>query len=94
MQESFVIKLLNLSVQGSIVIGVILLARFIMDRMKVPKRFAYLLWSIAFIRLICPVTFESVVSIMPEEVQPITTIVESIGSTQAEDSQSNNTKSD
>lgn len=84
MKETFLMKLLNLSVQGSIAIGVILFVRLIMMRMQVPKRYAYLLWSIAFLRLICPFTFESVISIMPDQVAPVTTIVESMQSSTAD----------
>lgn len=82
MQEALIIKLLNLSVQGSIVIGVILLVRLLMNHLKVPKKFAYLLWSIAFIRLICPITFESIVSIMPDESMSVSSIVESVAKTE------------
>lgn len=74
MQDIF-INLLNMSYQGGIVICFIVLARYILHLIKAPKRCAYYLWFIAFIRLICPFSFESVISILPQETEPIKTTI-------------------
>jgi beta-lactamase regulating signal transducer with metallopeptidase domain len=34
---------------------------------KAPKIFSYVLWVVVFAKLICPVTFESVISLIPEQ---------------------------
>lgn len=74
MQDSF-IKLFNMSYQGGIVICFIILARYILHLIKAPKRYAYYLWLIAFIRLSCPFSFESVLSILPQETEPVRTTI-------------------
>lgn len=71
MEQSIFIKLMNMSYQGGIVICFILLARYILHLIKAPKRYAYYLWLIAFIRLICPFSFESELSILPRETEPV-----------------------
>lgn len=53
--------ILNMSVNGGIVILVVLLARFILR--KAPKRYSYLLWIVVGFRLICPISFKSIISI-------------------------------
>lgn len=71
MEPDIFIKILNMSYQGGIVICFIVLARYILHMIKTPKKYAYYLWMIAFVRLICPFTFESVLSILPQETEPI-----------------------
>lgn len=71
MTQDIFIKLLNMSYQGGIVICFILLARYILHMIKAPKKYAYYLWLIAFVRLICPFSFESVLSILPRETEPV-----------------------
>lgn len=71
MTQDIFIKLLNMSYQGGIVICFILLARYILHIIKAPKKYAYYLWLIAFVRLLCPFSFESVLSILPRETEPI-----------------------
>ncbi|MBO5426692.1 MAG: hypothetical protein J6A25_14380 [Lachnospiraceae bacterium] len=63
--ETIFTKLLYMSVQASITIGVILVARLIFKLIKAPKRYSYILWLIPFIRLICPLVLESDFSLMP-----------------------------
>lgn len=75
MEHDIFIKLLNMSYQGGIVICFILLARYILHLTKAPKKYAYYLWLIAFVRLICPFSFESVLSILPQETEPIKTTI-------------------
>ncbi|MBO4637742.1 MAG: hypothetical protein J5685_11420 [Clostridiales bacterium] len=52
---------LSMSLTGSIVIGVVLLARLFMRRL--PKKYTYLLWLIVAFRLLCPISLQSSFSI-------------------------------
>lgn len=63
------IELLNMSYVSSIVILFILIARLLLK--KAPKIFSYLLWGIPLIRLVCPISFESLLSIIPTNTKPI-----------------------
>lgn len=63
--ETIFIKLLYMSVQASLAVGIILVARLIFKLIKAPKRYAYILWLIPFIRLICPFALESDFSLIP-----------------------------
>ena len=53
--EGVFIKLLNLSIQASILIVVVLLLRFILN--KSPKWMKCLLWALVAIRLVCPFSY-------------------------------------
>lgn len=55
------ISILNMSITAGYVITALLLVRFLLKGM--PKKYSYLLWSVAGFRLICPVSFKSIVSI-------------------------------
>lgn len=70
MEELF-ISIFNLSYQAGIVICVLIFARWILALVKAPKKYAYYLWGIAFIRMICPVQLESMLSLMPQEIKPL-----------------------
>lgn len=59
--------LLVLQLQVSIMVMVILVLRIVLK--KAPRIYSYLLWLIVFIRLLCPVTLESPVSIIPAREQ-------------------------
>jgi len=63
--EMIFVKLFNMGIQASIAIGVVLIVRELFKLMKVPKKYAYILWVIPFIRLVCPIDIESPFSIMP-----------------------------
>lgn len=56
-------KVLNMSLTASFVIGVVLLARLLLSRS--PKIFSYALWSVVLLRLLCPVSFPSAISLIP-----------------------------
>lgn len=58
---------LNMSMTGSIVILLVMLARLILKRS--PKIFSYALWSVVLFRLLCPVAFTAPVSVL-EAFQP------------------------
>ncbi|SCW71069.1 Signal transducer regulating beta-lactamase production, contains metallopeptidase domain [Ruminococcaceae bacterium YRB3002] len=67
-------SILNMSLTGSIVILVVIAARFAMRKM--PKKYMYLLWGIVGIRLLCPIALESRFSIF--NIRPIRNSVESV----------------
>ena len=68
MAELFLI-ILNMSFTGAFVITAICLARLPLK--KAPKAISYCLWSVAGFRLISPLSFESIFSLMPIKPQPI-----------------------
>ena len=55
MTEIF-IKVIEMSVTASIVIGVVMVLRLFLR--KAPKVFSYVLWAAALFRLLCPISFE------------------------------------
>lgn len=63
--EDFMIALWNMSIQASLAVLVVLVVREIFRWLRIPKKYAYVLWMIPFIRLICPWSLESVFSILP-----------------------------
>lgn len=54
-------SILNMSITASIVILVVVFARFLLKGL--PKKYSYALWSIVAFRLCCPFSFKSVISI-------------------------------
>lgn len=64
MVDTIFLKILDMSSAASLAIAVILLARLCLRR--VPKVISYALWAVVLFRLLCPVTVESAVSILPE----------------------------
>lgn len=69
MLEGLFLQLLNMSFTGAVVIVFVLLARVVLQ--KAPKIFSYALWSVVLFRLICPVSFESALSLLPTKPSPI-----------------------
>lgn len=65
------IRLLNMSCQAGVAAGFVLIARQILAWLHAPKRYAYYLWLVPFIRMICPFSFESPISLIPEDAAPI-----------------------
>lgn len=59
--EQGFITFLNMSITGSYIIAAIILIRLLLK--KAPKIFSYCLWAVAGLRLICPFSFSSVLSI-------------------------------
>ena len=55
-------QILNMSMTGSVVILLVILARLILKRS--PKIFSYALWSVVLFRLLCPVAFTAPVSVL------------------------------
>ena len=63
MEELF-LKVLKMSITSSYVILFVILVRFLLKRF--PKIFSYMLWLVVLFRLICPVSFESNISLIPK----------------------------
>jgi len=76
--DSLFITILNLSLTGAYVIAAILLARSLLK--KSSKTMSYYLWAVVGIRLMFPLSFGSIWSLVPFRPQPITadTIVPAI----------------
>lgn len=64
---NFMITLWNMSIQAGLVVLAVLLVRQIFRLLKIPKKYAYALWTIPFLRFICPWSLESVFSVLPEQ---------------------------
>ena len=62
-------KILNMSLTGSIVIAVVLLARLLLKR--APKIYAYALWAVVLFRLLCPLSTTAGLSVLKP--LPVTT---------------------
>jgi len=63
--NDFLITLVNMSISASILVGIVLILRLVLK--DAPKWIFVLLWGIVAFRLVCPVTFESRASLMPEK---------------------------
>lgn len=72
--NDFLTDILHMSLTGSIVIIIVLIARMLMK--KLPKKYMYLLWGIVGFRLLCPIAFESSISIF--NIRPIRNSVENV----------------
>lgn len=69
MLEKLFLQILNMSFTASFVVAFVLIARLLLK--KAPKIFSYILWSVVLFRLICPFSFESVLSLLPTKATPI-----------------------
>jgi beta-lactamase regulating signal transducer with metallopeptidase domain len=69
MLEDLLLQVINMSFIGGIVILFILIARIILN--KTPKIFSYSLWAVALLRLIVPFSFESILSLIPINPEPV-----------------------
>ncbi|WMJ77486.1 MULTISPECIES: M56 family metallopeptidase [unclassified Sedimentibacter] len=69
MLEKLFLQVINMSYIGSIVIMFILFARILLK--KAPKKYSYILWTVALFRLIVPISFDSILSLIPVNPTPI-----------------------
>ena len=69
MLNNIFIGVLNMSYMASIVIVAVLIIRMFLK--KAPKKFSYILWCIPLLRLILPFSFESILSLIPVNPEPI-----------------------
>lgn len=65
--EVFFIQLANMSIQAAIVVCIILVARFFLERLHIPRKYIQLLWIIPFFRMVFPWRIESVFSLLPDK---------------------------
>ena len=65
MLDAVFLKILDMSKTGSLVILAVLLARLLLK--KAPKVFSYALWAVVLFRLLCPVSFEAQMSLLPKQ---------------------------
>lgn len=63
------ISVLNMSAAASVAAVAVIAARLPLT--KAPKIFSYALWAVVLLRLVCPVHFESPVSLMPADAEII-----------------------
>lgn len=63
MLEQIFMKVIDMSRAASMVIVVVFIVRFLLK--KFPKYISYMLWSVVLFRLLCPVTLESGISLVP-----------------------------
>ena len=69
MLEKIFLQVINMSYIASIVIVFILVARLLLA--KAPNKYSYILWAVALVRLIVPISFESVLSLVPVNPTPV-----------------------
>ena len=60
--EKIFIEVINMGVTASVMIAGVFLVRLLLK--KAPKIYSYILWSIVLFRLLCPVSFETEVSLL------------------------------
>lgn len=65
--EALFVGFLNMSYQVAVVVLFILLARLAAGAVRIPKKYCCMLWGIPFIRMICPFTVESFLSLLPKK---------------------------
>jgi bla regulator protein BlaR1 len=63
------LQVLNMSITSSYVILSVLAARLLLK--KAPKIFSHVLWFVVLFRLICPISFESMFSLIPINTQTV-----------------------
>ena len=61
--SSFFLEIVNMSISASWIVLAVLFLRFLLK--KAPKWITVLLWGIVAVRLICPISIESAMSLMP-----------------------------
>lgn len=64
--EQIFSQILEMSFQASIVILCVLLVRMLFRKGNIPERFVCILWLLPMIRMICPISVTSKVSIVPQ----------------------------
>lgn len=65
MLNNIFLELLNMSYTASFVIVAVLIARLLLKR--APKVFSYALWVVVLLRLLCPFSLESPISMIPDK---------------------------
>lgn len=65
MVETVFLRILNMSITASFLLAAVMLLRFLTMK-KVPKRIFCVFWAFAAVRLVCPVSVESPLSLIPD----------------------------
>ena len=86
--KELVISVLNISGQATIIFIVLLAVRGIFALGRVPKKYAYGLWAILFLRLLLPIQMEARWGLMPRE-SSLVRAVESMADTVGQGGQEN-----
>ncbi len=61
------LQVLDMSISSSWLILAVIGIRFLMQKIRAPKNLCYLLWLFVGIRLLCPFTIESTMSLLPRQ---------------------------
>ena len=61
--EAIFLKMLNMSITASWLVLAIIILRLILK--KAPKAISVFMWALVGVRLICPFSFESILSLIP-----------------------------
>ncbi len=69
MLDKVFLQVINMSYIASVVILFVIAARILLK--KAPKKYSYILWAAVLFRLILPISFESVLSLIPVNPRPI-----------------------
>lgn len=64
MLDQIFMQVIDMSRIASVIILIVLIARLLLK--KSPKFVSYVLWSVVLFRLLCPISFESFISLIPE----------------------------
>ena len=64
MLEQIFSKVVDMSLGAGMIIIIVFIVRLLLKRF--PKYITYMLWSVVLFRLLCPFTFESKISIVPD----------------------------
>lgn len=63
--EAIFLKLLNMSINAGWLILAIIALRFLLRKFHAPAWISCLLWTLAAVRLLCPISLESIFSLIP-----------------------------
>lgn len=69
MMNDVFLQVLNMSFVGGVAILIVFAARLIL--MRAPKIVSYVLWAAVLFRLLCPVSFESSISLIRVNTTPV-----------------------
>lgn len=67
--DALFLRILNMSMTAGYTIAVVALVRLLFK--KLPAVFSYALWAVVLFRLVCPFSFESMISLMPLHTQTV-----------------------
>lgn len=83
MIDKLFLNIINMTVLSSYSILFVIIVRFFFKR--APKKYSFILWSIVFIRLVCPFSFENTFSFVPSFIEEVSDNITYNATTQLED---------